>query len=61
MGLAGVAAETAGVEGVGSARLAGAADALPVTELLLGIPVVDHDHGQDILEGHAAILDAGWL
>lgn len=45
MGLAGMAAETAGVGGVGSARLAGAADALAVKELPLGVPVVHHDHG----------------
>ena len=38
MGLAGMAVDTAGVEGVGSARLPGPADALPVKELLLGVP-----------------------
>ena len=43
MGLAGMAVETAGVEGMGSVRLAGPADDLFVKELLLGVPVFDHD------------------
>lgn len=45
MGLGGMPVETAGVEGVGSARLADAADALPVKELLRGVPVDHHGHG----------------
>ena len=43
MGLAGMAVETAGVEGLGSARLGGPADDLVAKELLLGVPVCDHD------------------
>ena len=39
-----MAVETAGVEGVGSVRLAGPADDLVVKELLLGVPAFDHDH-----------------
>ena len=39
-----MAVETAGVEGVGSVRLAGPADDLVVKELLLGVPAFDRDH-----------------